>query len=671
MSGGHEARASIAPVVSAPEGTESLSRPSLPSRGPFALRARLLTPLETGGTRHEADGLVVVDDAGRITFAGQLSERARCCGRRPRPPPVGRCCPGMVDLHAHLPQIPNAGLGAGLDLLTWLERYIFPLERDFDEAAAEALAPVAWRSFASAGTTTALVYGAVYEASLDASFRAAEAHGIRAIVGKVMMDRGTYDPIIKPADILDQSLRESAISSRAGTVAMTAGCSTPSRRGSPSRARPSCCASPRRSAASTGAYWQTHVSEDRGEIAEVARLFPEALDYVDVYDRAGGLGRRPCWRTRSTCPTGSWRGSWRPARTWRTARPPTCSSPRGSCRWGATWRPASPWASARMWPAARTSRSSRRCGSASTPRTRCGSGGLAGTPAPTPLDWIRMGSLDGARALGLDRSIGSLEAGKEADVIAVDPAFVAAVPGGSDDDPEDLASRLIFRSHPDMVRAAWVRGRRLEGPGPADDAPATVAPAGAACLAGRRRQTLARRWFQPSGTHRQNGRGAPGACSTRPCSTRCRPLVCGRRLGPRLGDGAPSARRQDRELGGALEVVDEDRLVDVDLGLEGEVAELLESLLRTLEQVLGSSSSVPCSKPRWMCLRSGPIQAKFRTRPLPAASRRSSASRAGPSRRCRERSRGRAPAASARSPGSPSGTCRAGIRRAGRRSSLR
>ena len=50
----------------------------------------------------------------------------------------------MVDLHAHLPQLPNAGLGAGLDLLTWLERYIFPLERAFDETAAERLAPAAW-----------------------------------------------------------------------------------------------------------------------------------------------------------------------------------------------------------------------------------------------------------------------------------------------------------------------------------------------------------------------------------------------------------------------------------------------------------------------------------------------------------------------------------------------
>jgi hypothetical protein len=34
-----------------------------------------------------------------------------------------------------------------------------------------------------------------------------------------------------------------------------------------------------------------------------------------------------------------------------------------------------------------------------------------------------------------------------------------------DDHAEDLASRLIFRAHPDMVRAAWVRGRRLDGPG--------------------------------------------------------------------------------------------------------------------------------------------------------------------------------------------------------------
>ncbi len=73
---------------------------------------------------------------------------------------------------------------------------------------AERVAPAAWRAFAAAGTTTALVYGAVYEASLDATFRAAEAHGIRAVIGKVMMDRSTYDSTIDPATILDRSLAE-------------------------------------------------------------------------------------------------------------------------------------------------------------------------------------------------------------------------------------------------------------------------------------------------------------------------------------------------------------------------------------------------------------------------------------------------------------------------------
>ncbi len=91
--------------------------------------------------------------------------------------------------------------------------------------------------------------------------------------------------------------------------------------------------------------------------------------------------------------------------------------------------------------------------------------GVEEGPVLGPLDWLRLGSLGGARALGLADAIGSLEAGKEADLIVVDPAYVAPLDGQApDDDPEDLASRLVFRSHPDMVRGAWVRGRRLEGP---------------------------------------------------------------------------------------------------------------------------------------------------------------------------------------------------------------
>ena len=376
----------------------------------------------------------------------------------------------MVDLHAHLPQLPNAGLGAGLDLLTWLERYIFPLERAFDAAAAERLAPAAWRAFAGAGTTTAMVYGAVYEASLDATFRAAEAHGIRAIVGKVMMDRGTYDPTIDPKVILDQSLAESArLIDRwhgaddgrlryAVTPRFAITCTADLLRESAALA------------AATGAYWQTHVSEDRGEIAEVARLFPDAHRLrrrLRPRRRARGAdrprARRPSLRS----------GAWSPHRDRDAGRPLPGLEPvpgvgddaagpvsrRGhepGAGLGRRRRPgpldlhghadrASTCRTPVAWPASRRDASSRRW-------TGCASGRSA------------------ARRRWVSATItGSLEAGKEADVIAVDPAFTAPVPGVEDDEPADIASRMIFRSHPDMVRAAWVRGRRLEGPGELDD----------------------------------------------------------------------------------------------------------------------------------------------------------------------------------------------------------
>jgi cytosine/adenosine deaminase-related metal-dependent hydrolase len=90
-------------------------------------------------------------------------------------------------------------------------------------------------------------------------------------------------------------------------------------------------------------------------------------------------------------------------------------------------------------------------------------------PALGPLEWLRLGTYEGARALGLADRIGSLETGKEADLIVVDPRLVAPIPGVDSDDPDEIMSRLVFRAHPSMVRGAWVRGRRLDGP-PAPDA---------------------------------------------------------------------------------------------------------------------------------------------------------------------------------------------------------
>jgi guanine deaminase len=437
----------------------------LPATPPYVLRGRLLTPLGDGGTRHERDALVAVDAAGRITFAGAASERPDLVdGAIDLRPWV--LMPGMVDLHAHLPQLPNAGLGAGMALLSWLERYIFPLELDFDRPVAERVAPAAWRAFVAAGTTTALVYGAVYEDSLDAMFAAAEAHGIRAIVGKVMMDRNTYDLTIDPSTILDRSLAESArLISRwhgadggrlryAVTPRFAISCTEDLLRESASLAK------------STGAYWQTHVSEDTGEIAEVARLFPEALDYVDVYDRAGGLGERTVL-AHAVHLSDRELGRLVETRT-RVAHCPISNlflasgvMPLGryldaglSLGLGSDVAGGPDLSMFSVMRVGFYAQNARRVA------------GLETGPVLAPLDWLRLGSLGGAAALGMANVTGSLEAGKEADVIAIDPSYLAPLEGMPPDDyADDLASRLIFRAHPDMVRAAWVRGRRLEGPG--------------------------------------------------------------------------------------------------------------------------------------------------------------------------------------------------------------
>jgi guanine deaminase len=278
------------------------------------------------------------------------------------------------------------------------------------------------------------------------------------------MDRVTYDETIDPATILERSLRESVdLCSRwhmadegrlryAFTPRFAVSCTEAMLRESAAAAR------------AAGAYWQTHVSEDRGEIAEVARLFPDATDYVDVYDRAGGLGPRSVLahaihlsdrelarlvesETRiAHCPASN---LFLASGVMPLARYLEAGLVIGLGSDVAGGPDLSMFAAMRV-------------GTYTQNALRV----VRGDPGAVlgPLDWLRMGTLEGARALGMDAEVGSLEAGKEADLILVDPSLTAPVPGPDLDDPAALMSRLIFRAHPSMVRGAWVRGRRLEGP---------------------------------------------------------------------------------------------------------------------------------------------------------------------------------------------------------------
>ena len=438
---------------------------ALPAQPPFAIRARLLSPLAEGGVLDEQDGLLEVDADGRITRAGPWPPSEGPPGVLDLRPMV--FLPGLVDLHVHLPQLPNAGLGAGLDLLTWLDRYIFPLETTYDRSVAERQAPAAFRAFAAAGTTTVLAYAALWEDSTDAAFAAAEAHGIRAVIGKVMMDRVTYDRSIATHDILETSLRQSdELASRwhgrdggrlryAFTPRFAVSCTPAMLRESATLAR------------AHGAYWQTHLSEDAGEIDEVLRLFPGSRDYLDVYDRADALGPRTILahaihlserEVERIVETGS-----------RVAHCPASNLflSSGMMPLGA-YRAAGVRVGLGSDVAAGPELSIftvMRAG-AVTQRVLELTGHADRANATRAVDWLRLGTLEGARALGMEDEVGSLEAGKEADLIAVDPRLTTPLPGDAPplEAAYDVMSRLIFRPHPNMVRAAWVRGRLLEGP---------------------------------------------------------------------------------------------------------------------------------------------------------------------------------------------------------------
>jgi guanine deaminase len=329
---------------------------------------------------------------------------------------------------------------------------------------AEQVAPAAFRAFARAGTTTVVAYGALWADSLKTCFQAAEAHGIRAVIGKVSMDRLSYDTDRDPGEVLDLSLAQSrelcatwhgqddGRLAYAFTPRFAVSCSDEILRRSAE------------AAVETGAYWQTHLSEDRGEIAAVKRLFPNARDYTDVYDRAGGLETKAILAHAIHL-------SDREVDRLAEAGAVIAHCPASNLFLASGAMPLSRYLAAGI----RVGLGSDVAAGPDAPlfsvmragaytQSALRAAGLSDAPPLTPADWLRIGTLGGAEALGLGERIGSVEQGKEADLISIDPSVTLPLEGiGSHDDdpPDEMLSRLIFRAHPSMVRGAWVRGRLL------------------------------------------------------------------------------------------------------------------------------------------------------------------------------------------------------------------
>jgi 5-methylthioadenosine/S-adenosylhomocysteine deaminase len=77
-----------------------------------------------------------------------------------------------------------------------------------------------------------------------------------------------------------------------------------------------------------------------------------------------------------------------------------------------------------------------------------------------PWDILRMATIEGARALGLDGVTGSLEAGKRADVVTLDLRRLHTTPV-MHGEHFNVAAHLVFAAHGQDVRDVWVDGVRL------------------------------------------------------------------------------------------------------------------------------------------------------------------------------------------------------------------
>ena len=257
----------------------------------FGIRGFLIDAPEFGTIRSRRNGALVIDK-GRIAAAGDYDDLRRL-ERRPLDwidrGPVA-ILPGLIDCHTHLPQYPAVARGES-ELLPWLRQHIFPIERDFSGPKARVEAPQFFHELARHGTTTALVYAAIYEDSCDICFEAARESGLRVIMGKMMMDIGSYGQL-QPKKVLSVSLIESERlcrkwhRSESGRLEYAF---------SP-RFAVTCSERMLRSAAELAArldaYLQTHLAENREEIEKVHHLYMWATDYTDVYEKCGLLTPR-------------------------------------------------------------------------------------------------------------------------------------------------------------------------------------------------------------------------------------------------------------------------------------------------------------------------------------------------------------------------------------------
>jgi guanine deaminase len=388
------------------------------------------------------DGLLIVEESGRIAQVAAYD-------RSLHPGPVHdmRSCvlmPGFVDAHIHYPQTRATGSASG-ELLEWLTQTVFPEEARFaDEGYARVVAQEFIQRMLGFGTTTCSAYSSSLQRATHVLFDELDRAGMRAIAGLTLMDQACPEAIAVP--------RQRAMAACAELIARWHGrdggrlsfAVTP-------RFAPSCSRALMEDAARLASdhdlVIQTHIAECGDEGKEALRAHPYASDYLDIYDQVGLLTPRTLVAHAIHLSASEWDRV--AARGARVVHCPDSNAFLGSgrMRLGEAQARGIPVALGSDVAAGRSFDMRRTIASA---YDTCVSLGRR----PSPEELFTLATAGGARALGLDGVIGTLEPGQEADFIAVRlPDYVQG--------RRDVLSQIVFAGDLAVVERAFVRGRMV------------------------------------------------------------------------------------------------------------------------------------------------------------------------------------------------------------------
>lgn len=359
--------------------------------------------------------------------------------------------PGFVQTHVHLCQTLFRNLADDLELLDWLKFRIWPFEGAHTEKSLYASSRLGIAELLSGGTTTILDMGTVHHT--DAIFEAAKEMGIRAFIGKCLMDREDSPAALRePTEkALKENLelierwhgKEKGRLQYANAPRFVLSCTENLMREMNHMAR------------AKDLIVHTHSSENREEVASVRKIY--GCENIEALDKLGLTGPRlvlaHCiWlseQEKKILANTHTRISHCPSSNLKLAsgicRVPELKKMGISVSLGADGAP---------------------CNNNLNMFQEMRLASLLQKPEHGPRamgarEVFEMATIEGARALGMEKEIGSIEVGKKADLVALDLNSVHVATEISEKDPALAYSAIVYSCTSQNVSQTWVDGKSV------------------------------------------------------------------------------------------------------------------------------------------------------------------------------------------------------------------